>query len=401
MRVYVCEASGKGGMIHYDYHLCRGMQRVGIDTTLVTSTAYELADLPHEFRVVKLLNLWDPRASKGGNPLWRRIRRGARGIQYIAEWFRLVFYLRRERPDVVLFGEIRFPFELYFLRMLHAMGLKLADIVHDVRPFDTRQGSESVLNESEEYLQQYNRIYSVFDALFVHDRSNLELFQNTYTVPIQRVHEIQLGNNELVLETPQTRAPEELRQDLGIAPNRPVVLFFGTITKYKGVEDLILAFPKVYEATGAQLVIAGFPAKDVNADELKALSQEKGIADQIVWWLDYVPNDKVASLMALSDIVILPYRAITQSAVLQVAFSCSKPVVATRTGGLPDVVEEGKSGLLAAPADPPALADAIIRAIQDPAHLLEMGRYAKTVSETRYGWKSIAQTMKAVFEKLA
>ena len=400
MRIYLCEASGKGGMIQYDYHLCRALQRIGIETTLVTSKVYELEDLPHEFRVVKLLNLWDPRSGKSNHPLLRRIQRGARGLQYVWAWFRLVLCLRKDRPDVVLFGEIRFPFELYFLRILHLMNLKLADIVHDVQPFDTRQESDNLLEVSQRHLRQYNLIYSTFDALFVHDRSNCDLFMNTYQIPSKFVHEIRHGNNEIILETPQVRTPNELQNDLGIGPSQPTVLFFGTITKYKGLEDLIEAFPTVYEATGAQLIVAGFPAKDVDVEKLKLLATQNGMMDHTSWWLDYIPNSLVASLLAISSIVVLPYRAITQSGVLQIAFSCGKPVVATRTGGLPNVIEEGKSGLLTPPEDPPALAEAIIKLLKDPDALQQMGLYAKNVAETRYGWINIAENIKAVFESL-
>ena len=86
MRVFVVEASGVGGLIHYDYHLCRALQRTGVDTTLVTSTVYELHDLPHEFHVEQLLNLWDPRGGKDAHPLWRKLRRVYRGIKYIGEF---------------------------------------------------------------------------------------------------------------------------------------------------------------------------------------------------------------------------------------------------------------------------------------------------------------------------
>jgi glycosyltransferase involved in cell wall biosynthesis len=114
----------------------------------------------------------------------------------------------------------------------------------------------------------------------------------------------------------------------GIAPGQRVVLFFGTITKYKGLEDLIRAFPAVHEATGARLVVAGFPAKDVDANALKALAAELGIAEHVAWFLDYVPIEWVATLMAISAVVVLPYRAITQSAVLHIAYACGRPVVA-------------------------------------------------------------------------
>lgn len=399
MRVYVVEASGKGGLIHYSYHLSRGLQRCGVETTLVTSTAYELRDLEHPFRVVEFLRLWDPRASKSGNPLWHKARRGLRGLQYIYQWYRLVNFLKREKPDVVLFGEMRFAFETYFLQMLRRSGIKLADIVHDVQAYDTRKGSDKILHQSEKHLAQYNKMYAQFNYLFVHDRSNRELFLKLYDIPAERVFEIPMATNELVLEVKPTYTPEGLRDHLGIPDDRPIVLFFGTITKYKGLVDLIRAFPAIHQATNAQLLIAGFPGKDVDVPELKGIVQSLDMNDYTTWFLDYVPNEWVAPMMEISDVVILPYRAITQSAVIQIAYACGKPVVATRVGGLPDIVEEGKSGLLADPQNPDSLAQAIITALDDKDKLREMGKYARHLAESRYSWMVVGDIIKKAFEK--
>src|SRR4051794_27206470 len=170
-------------MIHYDYHLCRALQRAGVDTTLVTAQVYELDDLPHNFRVVKLMHLWDPRGSKTRNKVYRAVRRGWRGAQYLVEWTRLVRYLLKEKPDVVVFGKIHFAFQYYFLKILHDRGLKLAGIVHDVLSYDTRANSKSIVDESRKAIAQYNRIYELFSALFVHDQSSYDRFLALYCIP--------------------------------------------------------------------------------------------------------------------------------------------------------------------------------------------------------------------------
>jgi glycosyltransferase involved in cell wall biosynthesis len=400
MRVFVVEGSGKGGMIQYDYHLCRALQRSGVDTTLVTSTVYELDNLVHNFRVVKLMRLWDPRGSKTRNPIVRKARRVFRGVQYTLQWLRLIHFLRKERPDVVLFGKIHFAYEYFFLRMLRTSGLRLADIVHDVRNYDTRPGSTTIVQDSEQQITQYNRIYRLFDVLFVHDRSNSDLFLKTYDVPAERLHVIPMATNELVLEVKADRTCEDLQREFNVKPDQPVVLFFGTVSRYKGVETLIEAFPAVQRATGARLVVAGFPAKEVDPDALKARAAELGIADHVSWFLDYVPNERVVPLMKLGSVAIFPYHAISQSAAIQVAYACGKPVVASRVGGLPDIVDEGKSGLLVPPQDPVALGEAIVKILNDPVNAARMGQHAKTLAETKYSWRVVAEQMKPVFETL-
>ncbi len=399
MRVYMVETLGKGGLIHYAYHLCRGLQRVGVDTTLITATDYELADMEHEFTVKPILELWDPRKRSTLPYPLRRLQRVWRGIRYVIQWLRLIVLLRRERPDVILFSEMRFAFEIFFLRWLKKMGFRLADIVHDVQAYELSRGSDAIVKESAQHRQQFNRLYSQFDALFVHDRSNRELFLQLYDIPADHVHEIVHATSELILEIPQEYSPDALRRKLAIPSDQQIVLFFGTLTKYKGVEDLLYAFPAVHRTTKAHLVIAGYPAKDINVDELQALADELGIAPAITWFLDYVPNEWVATLMELSTVVVLPYRAITQSGILQNAYACGKPVIGTRVGGLPDAIQEGKSGLLADPQSPESLAQALNHALQNPTLVIEMGNYAKHLAETRYSWLAVAGIFKGVFEK--
>jgi glycosyltransferase involved in cell wall biosynthesis len=380
----VIEPLGQGGLIHYSYHLCRALQREGAEVTLITSTDYELEHLDHEFKVNKFLNLWNARQKSDLSGLSRLVRRGLRGARYVTEWLRLVRFLRQEKPDVVFLGEIRFEFEYRFLKILKDSGLMLADIVHDVRTYDLSQGSDSIVQEDESHLQAYDRIYNLFDVLFVHDRANRELFLELYTVPAKRVTEIPHGANEIMLEMKPSHTPEQLRAIHGATPDQPVVLFFGTLTKYKGVEDLINAFPEVQRATGARLVVAGFPAKDIDVDELKATARAGGIADHVSWFLDYVPNEQVVPLMEMADIVAMPYRAITQSGILQIAYACGSPVVATRVGGLPDVIEHEKSGLQVEPENPDDLAQGLNRVINDRPMREAMGNRARELDESRY-----------------
>jgi glycosyltransferase involved in cell wall biosynthesis len=125
-----------------------------------------------------------------------------------------------------------------------------------------------------------------------------------------------------------------------------------------------------------------------------------GFSHRIHWHLDYVPNEWVATLMAISDVVVLPYRAITQSGVLQVAYACGKPVVGTRIGGLPDVIHAGETGLLADPHDPPSLANTIIEMLTNPEKVKQMGLNARRLAETQYSWLTVAGRIKAVFERI-
>ncbi|MGB1289186.1 MAG: glycosyltransferase family 4 protein, partial [Aggregatilineales bacterium] len=303
-------------------------------------------------------------------------------------------------PDVILFGEIRFGFEKRFLKMLRDDGLKLADIVHDVRTYDVSQGSDVVVKEDEDTLQAYNDIYSLFDALYVHDRKNYDLFLELYDVPESKVHEIPHGANEIMLEMPPSHTPEQLRTELGIPPDKPLILFFGTVARYKGIEDLLMCYRAVCDAIDVHLLVAGYPSKDTDPESLKIIAREQGIEEHITWFLDYVPNEQVVTMMQMCSVAALPYRAISQSGVVHIAYACGTPVVATRVGGLADVVEHGKSGMLVEQGDIPALSQAFIDVLHDPKKLAAMGDYARDLAQNQYSWKRVAELVVAGMEQI-
>ena len=391
MRIYIVEPLGQGGLIHYSYHMARAMARNGADVTLITSTDYELKNLEHNFTVRPILRLWHARERSKLKGIAHKAQRAVRGLRYVREWLRLVWLLRREKPDAVLFGEIRFEFERYFLQALRRSGLRLADIVHDVRSYNTSPETGTILNDSPADIARYNRIYHSFDALFVHDRTNYELFLKLYDVPAERVHQITISSNELILELEPTISAEALATRLGLPRDKPIILFFGTVSKYKGINDLIQAMPFVRAQHDAHLLVAGFPAKDIDPEQLRALAAELGVADAITWWLDYVPNEEIRTVMELGSVIVLPYRAISQSGIIHIAYACGRPVVATRVGGLVDIIEDGRSGVLAEPENPQSIANALLRVLESPEQAAEMGAYARELAQMRFSSTKVSQ----------
>lgn len=138
------------------------------------------------------------------------------------------------------------------------------------------------------------------------------------------------------------------------------LLFFGTIREYKGLDVLIDALPRVAASDpGVSLTIAGEPF--IAVENLKQRATQTGVADRIEWKLGYVSDPEVARLLGQCDLVVLPYRNATQSGVVPLAYEFDIPVVATRVGGLEEVVIPGETGYLVPPDDPGALAEAILQ----------------------------------------
>ncbi len=408
MRLFVVELRATGGMIHYAYQLCTALAEQGAEVTLVTARGYEMAGWPHNFRVVELLRMWplhdpesDPQRARGAlakarRRLFRLARRALRAIQLVGQWIRLSAYLLRQRPDLAQFGALDFPFESLFLSFLRRRGLTLTDICHE---FEMRERREGLITRLANRL--YLDIFPNFAVIFLHAEENRQRLLAACDFPPQRTHVIPHGNEGLFRLKDEPETDESaIRGRYGLAPDEPVVLFFGNLTASKGLPELLDAFSLVRQQQPARLLIAGYPTKHIDLDALKQQADELGIAQAVIFDARYIPINEVGGLMRLARVVVYPYRSSSQSGSLQVAYAFGRPVVATRVGGLPEVVEQGKSGFLTDPGSREQLAEAIQRLVADEELAHQMGEYARHLSETRFSWSAIAGQIMAVYSDL-
>ncbi len=402
MKLFVVETMGSGGMIHYAYQLCAALAKQNIDLTLITTTDYELDQLPHNFKAVKLLNLWqmfDPNAGKGGRDStlgkakWEA-RRLWRGAKLICEWVKLTRYLRREKPDVVQFGKINFPFEALFLRYLRRRGIMLTQICHE---FEARESGRlgAALSDG-----LGGGIFSNFSALFFMGDTLRARFLKLYeNVPASAAHIIEHGNQDIFRQLAQPGL--NLRERYGLKPHQPVALFFGNLTPSKGLPDLIDAFAlAITQSPEARLLVAGYPSKHLGLPALRGQIDALQLTDSVILDARYLPFAEVAALMELATCVIYPYRSSAQSGSLQVAYSFGRPVVVTNVGGLPEVVEDGRSGFVVPAQSPQKLALAMGKLLADPQLAAKMGACARSLSQTRFSWDKIAAQISLVYAEL-
>ncbi len=154
--------------------------------------------------------------------------------------------------------------------------------------------------------------------------------------------------------------PVSERKELGFTPQDKVILFFGYIRKYKGLDILLKAFPDVLkDFPDAKLLIVGEFYDDPQT--YLSLIDSLGIKNAVKVVNQFVPNEAVGKYYSASDVVVLPYRTGTQSGILNVAYGFERPVIVTDVGGLAESVEEGITGLIAAPESEEALRQAISR----------------------------------------
>jgi glycosyltransferase involved in cell wall biosynthesis len=136
------------------------------------------------------------------------------------------------------------------------------------------------------------------------------------------------------------------------------ILFFGTVRKYKGLDVLLAAMPKVLLKVKCNLIIVGEFYDSI--DKYQKLIREYRLENYVRLDNRYVPNEEVPSIFQQADVLVLPYLSATQSGVARVALSNGLPMIASRSGGLSEAVRENITGLLFPPGDPDALADQIV-----------------------------------------
>lgn len=161
---------------------------------------------------------------------------------------------------------------------------------------------------------------------------------------------------------------------------RPGLLFFGLIKDYKGLDTLLEAMPIIRLAIPKiKLQIAGsvYGDKSVYSKQIKRL----GLSACVETDFRYISGEEVSEYFRQADVCILPYKSATQSGVIATAFSYDTPVIASDVGGLSEYIEDGITGLLIPPDDPPALAAAVLR-FYDQELLSPMQEAIRTYKET-------------------
>jgi glycosyltransferase involved in cell wall biosynthesis len=154
-------------------------------------------------------------------------------------------------------------------------------------------------------------------------------------------------------------AKQEARSKLKIPADKQVILFFGMIRPYKGLEVLLYAMQEVARQIDCLLMIVGefYEPKE----KYDSLIRQLGLESHVVVFDQYVKNEEVSLYFCASDVVVLPYIEATQSGIVQIAFGLNKPVITTNVGGLPEAVEDGKTGFVVDPQSPDKLAQAILK----------------------------------------
>uniref|UniRef100_UPI002ACD6516 glycosyltransferase n=1 Tax=Chloroflexus sp. TaxID=1904827 RepID=UPI002ACD6516 len=190
----------------------------------------------------------------------------------------------------------------------------------------------------------------------------LDRYRARALMPHAKIVKAFLPTYEPVINEVAVAGLPALRAEWQVPDRRRILLFFGFVRPYKGLEYLIQALAHARSQIDAHLLVVGEIWGSLAYYQRYAA--EFGVADAITFVNRYVPNEELPPIFAAADVVVLPYVSATQSAVVQLALGFGKPVITTNVGGLPEVVQDGVNGLIVPPQDAMALAQAIVRYFQ-------------------------------------
>ena len=185
-----------------------------------------------------------------------------------------------------------------------------------------------------------------------------------------------------------TLSKEQAKAELKIATKK-VLLFFGLIREYKGLDILINAMEKIKtELEDYTLLIVGECYE--NENKYTELIKKAGITDNVKCHYSFIPDNEVGKYFSAADVVVLPYKTASQSGIVQIAYHFDTPVIVSNVGGLPEIVDEGKTGYCVEP-NSNAFAKAI-KAFYENDNISEMN---SNISEykSQFSWDAMVKAI--------
>jgi glycosyltransferase involved in cell wall biosynthesis len=346
----------------YDHALCAALARAGAEVSLVTSEfAYGSVPAP---------------AGYGVRTCFYRRAVGTAGSR-----LRAASKLAQHAPDMLAYRRSAAPvvhFQWLTVPQLDVLLLPRRPLVltaHDLLPREPKPGQ----------VRAQRRLYERVDAVIVHSEYGRAQLLERLSVDTSKVHVVHHGAFDHLAQRASAPLPSELA-----AVRSPVVLFFGLLRPYKGVEVLLDAWRSV---SGAELWVVGRARMDTSA--LRAAA-----APSVRFVERFVSDAELPAYFRRAEVIVLPYRRterFDQSGVLFTALAFGKAVVLTDIGGFGEVAAAGAARMVA-PEDPEALAAALTSLLHDQQARLALERSAAAAAAGPYSWDEAAWRTLQVYD---
>ncbi|MDD3245401.1 MAG: glycosyltransferase family 4 protein [Methanosarcina sp.] len=277
------------------------------------------------------------------------------------------------------------PVYFVILSICKLRGNKIIITIHNVTSHENN-GFNQFLNRS---------ILFFGDHFIVHSSKNSEQLSEIYSIPKEIISLVPIGSS--ISYNTQVVSQNEAREKLKLPLEKKIILFFGHIREYKGLDVLLEAFATVTsEMNDILLVIAGTPWE--KWDKYEEIIQKYNLTENIKLFLQFIPSDDVKYFYHASDVVVLPYKDFTsQSAVGSVTLSFGKPLIVSNVGGLSEFVTN--KDFVVEPNNSCELADKILSVLRDEILLKILAEDSKKLAD-EYSWDKVADKTVSLYSKL-
>jgi glycosyltransferase involved in cell wall biosynthesis len=310
-------------------------------------------------------------------------RRRSRHPESLRLMFGVLHWIRDLKPDVLHIDDVDVSPRLALVMATRGAPCPLLVGCHDPDPHS---------GERRWLLKRLTRqlMFARASAYVVHHESGRQALERRHRRVRGRVHAVRLAAYTFLRDL--SPGP-----DLAEEPG-PVVLLFGRITPYKGVELLFRAAPLVAEqVSGVRFVVAGKPVRGYHPPEPPPLPA----GGRIDTAYHYVPSTRTRQLFAQSQVAVCPYTDASQSGVVLTAYAFGCPVVVTDVGGLGEYVEEGVTGLVVAAGDHQALAAALVRCLSQPEFRDGLRKGVAKAVSTELSWDAARDQLLVIYTQIA
>ena len=363
----------RGGLATFDELFCKAFNEQGHDCEIISyslqypnflfpgSTQFDTSgNAPQKIKIHTLIN--------SVNPL---------------SWIKTARFIKKQKPDFIVF-RFWIPFMGPALgsiaRLIRKSGIKVLAITDNVIPHETRPGDVAF---AKYFINACDGFVTMSKAVM----GDLEKFTNT-------IHKKYLLH-PLYTSFGEKLNKHDARIALGLPEDKQIVLFFGLIRKYKGLDMLLDAMNELKANPNIILVIAGefYEDKQPYLD----LIEKYQIRKQVILHAKFISNEDVKLYFSAADLVALPYRSATQSGVTQVSFHFEVPTLVTNVGGLGEIIPDKIAGYVVEPNG-----KAIAEGIKDYFDNNRMPSFTEGMKKEKqkYDWKIFVDEVIDLYKKL-
>ena len=354
----------RGGIANFNLALCRAFLKQGIDSSIYSfslqypgflfpgTSQFEEGEAPSDLRIVTCINSINP-----------------------FNWIRTAYRIYKEKPDCVIIA-YWMPFMSPALgtiaRILKKHNIKIIAITHNVIPHEHHFYDKSL---TKYFVNSCDGFVTLAKSV-LDDLSGFTKTENKIFIP----HPIYDIFGEKISKT-------DARKYLGLLEQDKILLFFGLIRRYKGLDLLLKAMAKEeIKKLNLKLLVAGEFYEDKTVYE--KLIQENNLSAIVIVSDKFIPGEDVKYYFCASDMVVQPYHTATQSGVTQIAYHFERPMLVTNVGGLAEIVPHKKVGYVT-DVTPESIAEALLDFYENK----QEDYFSKNVAveKAKFSWHSMVE----------